>query len=214
VLDLQPDKPAPNAWRFNARAFLVREWPYLLVLILALFGVAYTSFAKTPITTYWVLLAPFIGVICVVTRWQDAENREQRLRLIWTQVLHWGAVLLAMHLMFVADVGRMMNADASALAALTVLALGTFTAGVHVTAWRICLVGIVLAIGVPAIAWLEQSALLLLLIVVLLVAAIAPFFWHGKRVTERLPRQPQPDAKSAQPLTGDATPSESVRRQP
>jgi hypothetical protein len=103
------------------------------------------------------------------------------LRLIWTQVLHWGAVLLAMRLMFVADVNRMMNADASALAALTVLALGTFTAGVHIAAWRICLVGIVLAAGVPAIAWLEQSALLLLLIAIVVIALIAPFFWREKR---------------------------------
>jgi len=155
------------------------------VLILAIFGVAYTSFSKTPITTYWIVLAPFIGVICVVTRWRDAENREQRMRLIWTQALHWGAVLLAMHLMFVADVRRMMNADASALAALTVLALGTFTAGVHVAAWRICVVGIVLALGVPAIAWLEQSTLLLLLIAVVVVAVIAPFFWHHKRSAQR-----------------------------
>jgi hypothetical protein len=180
MTDPQSDNPAPDAWRFNLRAFLTREWPYLLVLILALFGVAYTSFSKTPITTYWIVLAPFIGVICVVTRWRDAGNREQRLRLMWTQALHWGAVLLAMHLMFVADVRRMMNADASALAALTVLALGTFTAGVHIAAWRICLVGIVLGVGVPAIAWLEQSALLLLLVVVVLVAVIAPFFWHNK----------------------------------
>jgi threonine/homoserine efflux transporter RhtA len=161
MTDPQSDNPAPDAWRFNPRAFLAREWPYLLMLILALFGVAYTSFSKTPMTMYWIALAPFIGVICVVTRWRDAENREQRLRLIWTQALHWGAVLLAMHLMFVADVSRMMNADGSALAALTVLALGTFTAGVHIGAWRICLVGIVLGVGVPAIAWLEQSALLL-----------------------------------------------------
>jgi hypothetical protein len=74
-----------------------------------------------------------------------------------------------------------MNADARALAALTVLALGTFTAGVHIAAWRICLVGIVLAAGVPAIAWLEQSALLLLLVALALVAAVVPFFWRGKR---------------------------------
>jgi hypothetical protein len=181
MVDSKPDNPAPDAWQFNTRAFLVREWPYLLVLILAIFGVAYTSFSKTPITTYWIVLAPFIGLICVITRWRDAENREQRLHLIWTQALHWGAVLVAMHLMFVADVGRMMNADASALAALTVLALGTFTAGVHIAAWRICLVGIVLALGVPAIAWLEQSVLLLLLIAVVVVAVIAPFFWHRKR---------------------------------
>src|ERR1700738_1191307 len=187
MTDPQPNKPAPDAWLFNPRAFLAREWPYLLVLILALFGVAYTSFSKTPITIYWVVLAPFIGIICVVTRWRDAENREQRLRLIWTQALHWGAVLLAMHLMFVADVARMMNADGSALAALTVLALGTFTAGVHIAAWRICLVGIVLGVGVPAIAWLEQSTLLLLLVFVVLVAVTAPFFWHDKRESKRQP---------------------------
>src|SRR5262249_24609416 len=112
--------------------------------------------------------------------------REHRLHLIWTQALHWGAVLVAMHLMFVADVSRMMNADASALATLTVLALGTFTAGVHIAAWRICVVGIVLALGVPAIAWLEQSALLLLLIAIVVVAVIAPFFWHRKPNWRRL----------------------------
>jgi hypothetical protein len=180
MVDPQPDNPAPDAWRFTC-AFLVREWPYLLVLILAIFGVAYTSVSKTPITIYWIVLTPFIGLICVITRWRDTVNREQRLHLIWTQALHWGAVLAAMHLMFVADVSRMMNADASALTTLTVLALGTFTAGVHIAAWRICVVGIVLALGVPAIAWLEQSALLLLLIAVVVVAVIAPFFWHRKR---------------------------------
>jgi hypothetical protein len=181
MVDPQPDNPAPDAWRFNTRALLVKEGPYLLVLILAIFGVAYTSFSKTPITTYWIVLAPFIGLICIITRWRDAENREQRLRLIWTQALHWAAVLVAMHLMFVADVSRMMNADASALATLTVLALGTFTAGVHIAAWRVCLVGTVLALGVPAIAWLEQSTLLLLLIAIVVVTVLAPFFWHRKR---------------------------------
>src|SRR5258708_879406 len=120
-MDTQLDNSAPVAWRFNPRAFLAGEWLYLLVLILALFGVAYTSFAQTPMTIYWIAFAPLIGVICVVTRWRDAESREARLRLVWTQALHWGAVFLAMHLIFVADVGRMMNSDARALACLTLL---------------------------------------------------------------------------------------------
>jgi len=51
MADLQQDNPASDAWRFNPRVFLVREWPYLLVLVLAILGIAYTSFAKTPITT-------------------------------------------------------------------------------------------------------------------------------------------------------------------
>jgi hypothetical protein len=182
MTDVPPDKATPRVWQFNPRVLLIREWPYLLVLILAFFGVAYTSFARTPITTYWVLLAPLIAIICVVARWREAKTREQRARLIWTQALHWGAVLLAMHLMFVADVSRMMNADAAALSALTVLALGTFTAGVHIASWQICLVGILLGLGVPAIAWFEQSALLLLLVALVLAAGIVPFFWHHKRL--------------------------------
>ena len=80
MADSQPNHPAPDAGRSNTRTFLAREWPYLLVLILALFGVAYASFAKTPMTAYWVVLAPVIGLICVVTRWGDAETREQLLK--------------------------------------------------------------------------------------------------------------------------------------
>ena len=95
----QPQAPAP-VWRFKPRVFLAREWPYLMVFILAIAGVAYTSFARTPITTYWVILAPLIGVICVVTRWPDAETRERRLHLIWTQALHWVAELPAARVVY------------------------------------------------------------------------------------------------------------------
>src|SRR5215510_5571666 len=109
MADPQQDNPAPDAWRLNPRVFLLREWPYLLVLGLAILGIAYTSFAKTPITTYWIVLAPFLELVCVVTRWPDAESREHRVHLILTQAVHWGAVLVAMPLMFVVDVSRIMN---------------------------------------------------------------------------------------------------------
>jgi hypothetical protein len=86
-----------------------------------------------------------------------------------------------MSIVLVAGVEQMMNADASALMLLTLLALGTFTAGVHVAAWRICLVGVVLAIAVPAIAWLEQATLLLLLIATVLVSIAVLYFMHHRR---------------------------------
>ena len=97
--------PAPDTWAIELARFS-RQGVALPhgVLILALSGVAYTSFSRTPLTIYWIVLAPCIGIICVVTRWRDAETREERLRLIWTQALHWIAVLVAMHLMFVAAV--------------------------------------------------------------------------------------------------------------
>ena len=174
-----PTGPPPS--RFTLRGFLRREWPYLLVLVLAFFGIAFTSVTRARMTIYWVVLAPLIGLICVVTRWREIGAGAERTRLMWTQVLHWGAVVLAMHLMFVTGVERMMNADAGGLAELTLLALGTFTAGVHIAAWRICLVGLILGAGVPGIAWLEQSALLLALVGLVLAALIAPFLWHRRK---------------------------------
>jgi hypothetical protein len=78
----------------------------------------------------------------------------------------------------------MMNADARALFILTLLALGTFTAGVHVASWQICLVGVIFALGVPAIAWLEQTALLLVLAVAIVVAIAVLLWLHNFRRNE------------------------------
>ena len=49
----------------------------------------------------------------------------------------------------------MLNAPATGLALLMLLALGTFVAGVHVS-WHICALGIAMALFVPAIAWLAE----------------------------------------------------------
>ena len=69
----------------------VRELSYGLVLILTMLGVAYTSYFKQPIMAYWALLAPLIGVVCVSAGWRSANDKDARLRLIWTQALHWFA---------------------------------------------------------------------------------------------------------------------------
>src|SRR5205807_10309808 len=105
----------------------------------------------------------------------------ERMRMAWAQLLHWAAVLVAMHLMFVTDVARMMQPEASALAALVLLSLGTFTAGVQLAAWRFCLIGTIMAACVPGIAWLGRTALLGLLAALLLVAIAAPIIWNLRR---------------------------------
>ncbi|HUI19469.1 MAG TPA: hypothetical protein VLZ74_00260 [Methylocella sp.] len=170
-------EPAPpQGSRFNLWGILIRDWPYVVMLLLALFGVAYTNFARQSMTGYWIILAPIFGFICVVTRWRAIEGNQGALRLIGTQVFHWTAVVFAMYLVFVADVSEIMSDFASSLMVLIVLALGTFTAGIHIAAWRVCVVGIVLALGVPAIAWFEERTLLVLLLTLMLLAGIAVFF--------------------------------------
>jgi hypothetical protein len=182
MVDYESDDDGPKASRFSLRSLFVRDWPYVVMLVLAIFGVAYASIAPHAMTNYWAILGPVFAIICVATQWRDVEGPEAHWHLFWTQALHWVAVILAMYLVLQANVKQMMNADASALVVLTLLALGTFTAGIrHAAGWRVCLVGVMLGLGVPAIAWLEQSTLLLLLIATLLVAIAVLYFRHRRR---------------------------------
>lgn len=155
--------------------------PQVAVLVLTILGVAYTSVAKRPLVGYWEMLGVITGAVCVISGWPHARSKEARVQLIWTQGLHWLAFLVAMNLVLISDVQRMLNADATGLAILLLLALGTFVAGVHTLSWQTCVLGLVMALGVPAIAWVEESALILLLCVVALVAIGGAFFWFHRR---------------------------------
>jgi hypothetical protein len=179
-----PDEPhQPRRRQPPYVSFWLRELPYVVVLILTLFGVAYASFSRQSMVGYWEFLAPVIGLLCVVIAWPHAPDKAARLRLIWTQALHWLAFLVAMNLLLLSGVASLLSPDAVGLTILTLLALGTFVAGVHIQAWQICVLGMVMALGIPAIAWIERSALLLLLLVVALGAIGAALWWGsgGKR---------------------------------
>src|SRR4029453_5322960 len=142
----------------------MRDWPYLLMLTLALAGVARTSIGQSGMTSYWVGLAPVFGIICVAVHWRDIGGPVQHRKLLGSQALHWAAAMFAMYLVFMTSVKQMMNSDAAGLTVLAVLSLGTFTAGIHANAWRICMVGAVLGLAVPPIAWLETSTVFILLV--------------------------------------------------
>ncbi|MCI0468415.1 MAG: hypothetical protein L0Y57_15665 [Beijerinckiaceae bacterium] len=171
MADDETDQKSARLPRLGLGATLLRDWPYLAMLILTLAGVAFTSVSRQAMATYWMALAPCFAALCIFSRWRAVDAKE-RWRLVRTEVLHWLAVVVAMSLVFVSDVEQMMNADATALMVLTLLALGTFTAGIHVGSWRICMAGAVLALAVPAIAWLEEATLLLFLGGVVLVAIV------------------------------------------
>jgi hypothetical protein len=159
-------------------SFWLRELPFSLVLILTILGVAYTSFLKQPIMGYWELLAPVIGAVCVGVGWPHANDRNARFRIIFTQALHWAAFLFVMNMMLLPSVQRILNASASGLAVLTLLALGTFTAGVHVLSWQVCLLGLIMALCVPAAAWIESSALIIVLIAITVLGIGVVLWWH------------------------------------
>jgi hypothetical protein len=168
----------------NNSSFLRRQLPYLVVLALAISGVAYTNISHQPLVGYWEFLTLAMGVVCVVTEWGKADDKQGRVQLILTQALHWGAILVAMNIMLFSGVQQLLPSPATSLVLLMLFALGTFLAGVHLSSVPVCFLGLAMALAVPALAWFKQSALFLLLAVVLLIGLVLTF-WPRFRRNER-----------------------------
>jgi hypothetical protein len=166
------------------RTFL-KQLPYIAMLGMALIGVGITSFTGRALDLYWLILVPAYGVMCIVAGWPHVRLREERFRLIWKQTLHWATFLVAMLVVTSSEVRGVENNNSMGLNLMTILASGTFVAGVHAEAWQVCVVGALLALAVPAVAWVEQSALLFVLLAVLLAFVIASLVWaaHMSRRT-------------------------------
>jgi hypothetical protein len=83
-----------------------------------------------------------------------------------------------MSMILLPNVQRILNVSATGLAVLMLLALCTFTAGVHVLSWQVCLLGMIMALRVPAAAWIEASALIIVLISVAALGIGVVLWWH------------------------------------
>ena len=153
-------------------SFLRRQLLYIGVLGLAVVGVAYTNMAHQPLVGYWEFLALATGVVCVVAEWPKLHDGQARFRLIWTQAIHWLAVLVAMNIMLLSGVQQFVPTPATSLMLLLLLALGTFLAGLNLSLLPICFLGLALALAVPVVSWLKQSILFLALIAVFLVGIV------------------------------------------
>lgn len=159
--------------------FLWQQLPYIIALVGAIAGVAYTNASHQPLVRYWEFLALAIGVVCVIGKWPEIDGRDARWRLIWTQALHWIAVLIAMNIMLVAGVQQLLPTPATGLVLLILLALGTFLAGISLLSLQIAFLGLAMGLAVPAISWLQQSVIFFLLGAALLIG-LGITFWLSR----------------------------------
>ena len=164
------------SWRRILRNWFVQDLPYIAMLALALAGVTFHLPAG-----YWAVLTPVFGIICVVAGWRHFATREGRLQLAYTQALSWLALIFTVYILFNTVVQNVLNTSATSLAMMTLLALGTFTAGLQSRVWRICAVGAIMLVAVPAMGWLEQSALLVTVAVVAVIVIGFGTWWVDQR---------------------------------
>lgn len=171
--DDRAESPATRSWMAR---FVREQFPFIVALVLSIAGVAYTNASRQPLVGYWEFLALAIGVTCVVNRWTQIDDKDLRWQLVWTQALHWIAVLVAMNIILLTGVRQLLPTPAVSLVLLTLLALGTFLAGVTLLSLQIAFLGLAMGAAVPAISWLKQSVIFFLLGAVFLIG-LGITFW-------------------------------------
>jgi hypothetical protein len=162
-------------------SFFVRELPYIILLTLAVIGVACTSVSPDASVGYWKILALVFAIVCIVSQWSRVPaGGGAKTRLILVQLLHWSAFLLTILILFLPDVQKMVNSLVSAQIVLYLLALSTFLAGLYNTSWQLVAVGVLMALAVPAIALLQQTVLLVVVVAAALAVVIGAFVVHRR----------------------------------
>jgi hypothetical protein len=161
-----PGATAKTARRpFTIRAWLLHELPYIVMLVAGLSGVL----GHLPVM-YWLTLTPFFGLTCIIAGWTNFRTTGERMQLLYSQVLIWSALMFAIYVLYNSSTQTLLlTSNANPVAVMTLLALGTFIAGVQARLWQAVAVGVILFLAVPGISWLHQSSMLLVGISVVVV---------------------------------------------
>lgn len=188
------DRTNPSVARSPVTRFVREQFPFIVALVLSIAGVAYTNASRQPLVGYWEFLALAIGVTGVISKWSQVHSREARWQLAWTQALHWIAVLVAMNIILLSGVRQFLATPAISLVLLTLLALGTFLAGVSLLSLQTAFLGLAMGAAVPMISWLKQSVLFFLLAAVFLIG-LGITFWFRNSGQKSVPssRHKNPD---------------------
>jgi hypothetical protein len=142
------------------KPFYVSDWFLNDILFLAMLSLALVGIVLRLPVIYWIILTPVFGLISIAEGWSHFHTRGERFGFAYRVAAIWFALLLCIYLVFSSSVQGVLNANASSLAVMTLIALGTFAAGVQARVWQICGVGVILFLAVPGVGWLDQSPLL------------------------------------------------------
>jgi len=150
-----------------------------LAFLLSLTGIGLTNFSPTHSVRFWMSMTLFMALAAIVIGAVNViEHEKTEPNIIMTQLIHWGATLIAVFGVFLLLRAGRLNYDNTALVLLLILGLSTFLDGYRIS-WRFSLIGILIGgTGILA-AFVEQFIWPVILIaLVLLIGAI---FWESRR---------------------------------
>jgi hypothetical protein len=159
-----------------------------VMALLALVGTAVTLANASWARTYWLILVPVYGALCVYEAWRRTGELGST---VIRQVLHWLSVAAAMVLDFAYLHGAGETPAATGLSSLLILALGCVLAGIHLE-WLFALVGLLLALILILVSLAQQYLTVAFLLAGLAALGFAAYWvlWRKPAPAARPPDEP------------------------
>jgi len=172
-----PHKPWYRRLRYT-------EWTVVVLMVLALIGIATTYYRTQTSYRYWLVMVPVFGIACASIEWSRARRRgKSGLGIVRDQSIHWLGVLAAVYLVYLLLTEGMLDNSNAGLVIILILALATFLAGVHL-GWRIYLVGAFLGAIIAMQIFFQAYIWLLVLVGLLMVGLYIYIRMRGSRKAE------------------------------
>jgi nitrogen fixation-related uncharacterized protein len=153
-----------------------------VLILLSFVGVLLTNFMSTVAWKYWNISIPIFALLCIGLNWADNQSRPYALKLLFQEVLHWSGILLTIYLVSVfVHYGLISNIDAG-LFVLTLLALGTFMAGIYLNK-TFYIISFIQALFVFSTIFFIKY--LILISIILIVVFLVLLFWRARHTQKK-----------------------------
>lgn len=162
----------------RARRLGPEEIGFIALLALSVGGMAIADFSARWGLWYWLAVIPFFVAVSVYSGWRRARAAGENAGVLLRQVFHWGALAIAVYLIFVLERTGRLNQEDAGLVALLSLSLTTVLAGIHFD-WRLAVLGLLLAAVAGASALVEEFFWVLLIPAI--IAGVGFVLWHRRR---------------------------------
>ena len=163
----------------NWKTYL-EEYIFVGLILLSLVGVFISDFSPIITFWYWLTMIPLFGATAILSAWSHGlESNVSVTRLVLSQIVHWGGAVIALVTTYSLWATGRFTDEHTGYIILILLALTTFTAGLHV-GWRFYIAGIFLFIGGIITTHIREYVWVLLL-VLMVPLAIFGIVWEKIR---------------------------------
>lgn len=140
---------------------MLANLPYIALYVISIWLVAVTDSDPGKATTQWELFIPLVALVSIIDGWKD--TRETKVVYLIQQLLHWGALMLVVYLLFLPEMQNFLNAETHGFVLAYLLGLAAILSGIYLE-WKMAVFGAFLIASAVGIGYLSDNALLLTLI--------------------------------------------------